>query len=460
MSHFASAQNIGVVIFSSLVFAAAVEVTHLDQRVALNALRMVGSSNDRLMFGFMFITMLLSMWIPNTAATSIVCPIVMTVVDHMRETAASARKGRTHVSGFVRSEQGLDEDTTKRVRKLMLLAVAYSSNIGGTGSLIGTPPNMVLSTLMEKHFPTAREPTFVSWMVYNVPIMFGLLIVAWLYMRFLLQEALGSAATVSEENAERIMREIVKRCDELGHITFSESVVTFLMTLMVLLMFSQKPHFMPGWSDIFPYSSMIRSSVPMVVMLMLLFIIPRETNMIGQAEQAIITWEDVCNHVNWGIVLLICGGMTIADASKKSGLTDMMVVGMEALDAVPDTVVVMLLCITSSVMTEFTSNAAISKFMLPVVLETAMHRRVHPLYFGIPTTIGCSFAFMLPASTPPNAIVYHLGRMTPGDMIGPGFLMNLICVMFEIAAIHTIGSLVFDVYQFPEWASSDMARGF
>ncbi|KAL1421848.1 hypothetical protein MTO96_022766 [Rhipicephalus appendiculatus] len=129
-----------------------------------------------------------------------------------------------------------------------------------------------------------------------------------------------------------------------------------------------------------------------------------------------------------------------------------MVIGLEYMDSLPDWIVVMLLCLLASVLTELTSNSAICKLMLPVVLEYAVHRNVNPLYFGIPTTIGCSFAFMLPASTPPNAIVYHMGNMTPGDMAGPGLIMNVICVSLEIVAINTWGYFVFGVDTYPLWA--------
>lgn len=138
---------------------------------------------------------------------------------------------------------------------------------------------------------------------------------------------------------------------------------------------------------------------------------------------------------------------------QKSGLSDLMVVGLELLDPVPDWMMVVLLCIIASVLTELTSNAAICKLMLPVVLENALHRRINPLYFSIPTTIGCSFAFMLPAATPPNAIVYHMGHMTACEMAGPGFIMNIICISTEIIAINTWGAYVFKVNEYPQWAS-------
>ncbi|KAH7960588.1 hypothetical protein HPB49_021366 [Dermacentor silvarum] len=308
--------NIGVVIFCSMVFTTALEVTNLDKRIALNTLRKIGTSYSKILLSLMSVTMFLSMWIPNTAATSIVSPIVLTVIDLIKSTSLATRKTRSKGFG-VPAYSGISEDTLGRVRNLMLLSVAYASNIGGTGSLIGTPPNIILAGLMESHFPTAKEPSFVSWMVYNVPIMLALLMFAWLYMRKLLYETLeeGTKSTTSRDGEQQIMKEVIKRCDELGHITFSESVVTFLLTLMIMLTFTQKPHFIPGWSDALPHNKMIKSSVPMIVVMTMLFVVPRESNVLGQGELGIITWDEVSDHVNWGTILLICGGMTIADAS-------------------------------------------------------------------------------------------------------------------------------------------------
>ncbi|KAL1467332.1 hypothetical protein MTO96_026214 [Rhipicephalus appendiculatus] len=106
-------------------------------------------------------------------------------------------------------------------------------------------------------------------------------------------------------------------------------------------------------------------------------------------------------------------------------------------------------------LTEFTSNTAISAIMLPIVFEMAVALEVHPLYFAIPVTIACSFSFMLPAATPPNAIIFEMGYFKVSDMASPGFLMNMVCVTVELISIHTLGPLVFGVHNFPAWAAQN-----
>ncbi|XP_077532269.1 Na(+)/citrate cotransporter-like [Haemaphysalis longicornis] len=190
----------------------------------------------------------------------------------------------------------------------------------------------------------------------------------------------------------------------------------------------------------------------MVTVTLMLFMIPRETDVTGGDEEGIIKWEDVCQKVDWGTMLLVCGGLTIAKAATKSGLSARMVGALDYLEPIPASMVAASLCILASIMTELTSNRAVGRLLVPVVLEAAHYRNVHPLYFGLPTTIGCSFAFMLPCGTPPNAIVFNAGHMTTGDMVKPGIIMNGMCVIFQFAALHTLGTYLFNLNSFPEWA--------
>ncbi|CAL1267644.1 unnamed protein product [Larinioides sclopetarius] len=118
--------------------------------------------------------------------------------------------------------------------------------------------------------------------------------------------------------------------------------------------------------------------------------------------------------------------------------------------------VVSLLSIMTAVLTEFTSNVATANVILPVVAELAVAMRIHPMFLMIPVTISCSFAFMLPVATPPNAIVYEAGEMSTLDMLKPGILMNLVCVGIEVFMISTYGKVVFDFGEFPSWANNTL----
>ncbi|XP_037567908.1 solute carrier family 13 member 2 [Dermacentor silvarum] len=456
--------NIGFVMFGSLVVAAAVEVSNLHQRLAIGSLLTVGTSNRRLLLGFMLVTMFMSMWIPNTASASIMVPIVMAVLDQIQVLTKDAevtlisplkspeqQPGGEIVEEPLRTENDLH---ITQMRKVMLLSVAYAANIGGTGSVIGTPPNLILQALYTKQFKQ-DDLTFLAWMVYNVPPMLVCTFLAWVYTQWIVGRLTPKGT--EQESREKIKQELQRRYSNLGPLKFQEAAVLFLTCVLILLWLTQNPRVVPGWASLFPYGKNITSCVPAVLITILMFVVPKDP-LRGSKSLGLLTWDEANSKVHWGVVLIICGGMTLAEASKKSGLSTILVSKLRGLNVMPSYVVVSILCFSASMLTEFTSNTAISAIMLPIVFEMAMALEVHPLYFAIPVTIGCSFSFMLPAATPPNAIVFEMGNFKVSDMASPGFLMNMVCVTVELVCIHTLGPLVFGVQNFPPWAAHNVTE--
>ncbi|KAL3250828.1 hypothetical protein MRX96_055360 [Rhipicephalus microplus] len=442
--------DIGFVMFGALVVAAAIEVSNLHQRLALRALLAVGTSNRRLLLGFMLFTMFMSMWIPNTASASIMVPIVMAVMDHLQILTKEVQVDAGTSSGPVKStdvqltspdEPALvpvveemapvvqertpvieevtpviedvppaeNESQVVQMRKVMLLSVAYAANIGGTGSLIGTGANLVLQALYIEQFKQ-DDLTFLSWMLYNVPPMLVCTFLAWIYIQQIVAKLTPKGT--EQESREKIRQELERRYSNLG-----------------------------AMRNITP-------SVPVLLIVILIFVVPKDPTH-GFQNLGLLTWEEANSKAHWGVVLVICSGLTLAEASKVSGLSAILVDHLRALKVLPSYVVVSILCFAASILTEFTSNAAVSVITLPIVLEMAVALEVHPLYFAIPVAIACSFSFMLPAATPPNAIVYEMGKFKISDMVAPGFIMNMVCVAVELISIHTLGAIRIRSAQFP-----------
>ncbi|KAH7956106.1 hypothetical protein HPB52_006023 [Rhipicephalus sanguineus] len=269
---------------------------------------------------------------------------------------------------------------------MMLLSVTYACNVGGTGSLIGTAPNQILKSIFDQRFPEANELTYAWWMLLNVPAMIVLVLLAYSYVQWSIERK-GGATMLGEAAEARLTAEVTRRYNDLGPLTFAEATVVFMLVLTVFLLLTMRPQILPGY---------IRASVPMVVVSVLLFVIPRDPCMADTIP--ILTWDEVNNRVSWGTVLVICGGMTLAEASK------------------------------------------------------AVLTKNHPLYYALPVAVCCSFSFMLPAATPTNAIVYHLGHMTPRDMARPGVLMNLMTVAGEIVSVHVVAVYLLGLDSMPWWA--------
>ncbi|XP_065304655.1 Na(+)/citrate cotransporter-like isoform X4 [Dermacentor albipictus] len=337
-----------------------------------------------------------------------------------------------------------------KMRRAMLLAVAYAANIGGTGSLIGTPPNLILQAEYAKLFGQ-DDVTFLSWMAYNVPPMLLCTMLAWMYVQWKVAKLTPMGA--EEAIRERVKLELLRRYHQLGPMTFHQAAVLALTTFMIFLWLTQNPRVIPGWSNLFPYGKQILSSVPAVLVSILLFVVPKDPRQ-GLRSKGLLTWEEASVKIHWGTIFIICGGMTLAEASKDSGLSAMLVLQMRGLNVMPSYLVVGVLCFSASMLTEVTSNTAITAIMLPIIFEMAVALEVHPLYFAIPVVVACSFSFMLPAATPPNAIVYEMGNFRIVDMAAPGFVMNMVCVVVELVAIHTLGPLVFGLRSLPEGAAA------
>lgn len=453
--------EIGMVMLCSLIMAGAVETSNLHKRIALKSLLAIGTSNLRLLLGFMLVTMALSVWIPNTASTSIMAPIVIAVVDLVQTASSSIEddeesnaseclnKNKDSVPAPQRKLSSAQAARQKALLTTMLLSVAYAANIGSTGSPIGTGPNLVLKDLIYEMFPSSTEVSFASWMLYNIPTMILCVLVAWAYLLLTSIRTMRSSSRSAAQ--EKVREEIARRYSELGPLSFPEVCVMFLMVVMILLWVTMEPLLLPGWVDLLPFGNAIKASAPAMLVTLLLFCIPRDPKHPWESGP-IITWREASDRAQWGVMILIGGGMAAGEACMQSGLSSLLVERLKGLEVLPEMLTVLLLCFAASMLTEVTSNAAVSSILLPVVCRTAIARGVHPLYFAIPVTIGCSFSFMLPAATPPNAIVYDLGNLRIPDMAKPGLMMNMLCSLVETAMIHALGVYVFGLQSFPDWA--------
>ncbi|KAH7960992.1 hypothetical protein HPB49_025592 [Dermacentor silvarum] len=328
----------------------------------------------------------------------------------------------------------------------MLLSVAYAANIGGIGSLIGTGSNLILKGLMDDTFPESTELSFATWMLCNVPTMLICVSFGWIYLQFSAKKAMRGASSGASEDS--IREGISSRYRDLGPMSFPEWCVTCLMSSAILLWFTMKPQIFPGWVEMIPHGKIIKSSAPAMMATFLLFVIPKDPRKPG--GRTIITWREASERAQWGIILLIGGGLCLAEGCKQSGLSALLVHHLKSLHVLPHVLMILVLCFATCMFTEVTSNPAVSSILLPIVIE--MRCEVHPLYLAMPVAISASFSFMLPCATPPNAIVYELAKLTIPEMAKPGFVMNMVCVLVEVGMIHAIGFPIFGLGKFPAWA--------
>ncbi|XP_076027490.1 solute carrier family 13 member 2-like [Genypterus blacodes] len=491
-----------------LLVAIAVEHWNLHRRIALQVLLVVGVKPSLLMIGFMTTTAFLSMWISNTASTAMMVPIANAVLQQLCDTEskteererelslAEAKEGQENHTfeieeGGKPNRQSKPQDNSmeidvydrsqewdlKRVRreerylklsKGMSLCVCYAASIGGTATLTGTTPNVILKGQIDDLFPgNGGVINFASWFGFAFPNMILMLVLSWLWLQiiflgFNFKESFGCGATTrGDSEAYQVIKQ---EYNKLGRMSFAESCVLIIFVLLVLLWFTREPGFMPGWATVLfnQDKEFVTDGTTAILMSTLFFCIPSQIPGFGQRSEdgkslkpvpTLLNWEVVHEKMPWNIVLLLGGGFALAKGSEVSGLSVWLGESLAPLESIPPAAISILLCLLVAVFTECSSNTATTTLFLPILASMAIAIKVHPLYVMLPCTISASLAFMLPVATPPNAIAFSYGNLKVMDMAKAGFILNIIGVLTINIAINTWGVAMFDLNHFPSWAN-------
>ncbi len=395
----------------SFMLAEAMFLHNLDRRVAFGVLssRAVSGSPVRILFVFGGVAAAISMWISNTATTAMMFPIGLSITAHLTE-------GRE-------SEPGSRDFATA-----MMLIAAFGSSIGGIGTPIGTPPNLIGIGMLSRIAHV--EISFFKWMVLGVPIAFLCFsfLVAWFYLRSLRGLRLGTG------RSDRIEQEL----RSLGPVTAGQRnvIIAFLVTVALWLM----PGFLAiagAGNSAFArgYAAAVPESVAAMTGAILLFLLPVS----WKARRFTLSWDEAV-EIDWGVILLFGGGLAMGEMAFSTGLADALGRGITAwLPAHSVLALTMLFTATSIAMTEVTSNTAAANMIVPIAIAVAQAAGVSPTEPALGATLGASMAFMLPISTPPNAIVYSSGHVPITAMIKHGFALDIFAFFVIVGMVTALG---------------------
>lgn len=387
------------------MLALALEKWQLHRRIALTIVKMTGTNANGIILGFMLATAFLSMWISNTATAVMMLPIALSVV------------------GLLTRGQSPSDATggVKRFALALMLGIAYAANIGGTATIIGTPPNVVFAGFMRETFQ--REVTFAQWMLLGLPFAAILLTLTyWVLVKLLFPNRLGRFA-----GAQAIIQQ---ELSELGRMDKAErrTLVVFVGTALAWIFRSQLNALLPidtGDEEIAILATII------------LFLVPVDF----KRYTFLLEWKDT-EKLPWGILLLFGGGLSLAAALKEVGLIDL--IGAQFVGAnISGFWLILGLSAVSLFLTEIMSNVALVTVFLPVVGGVATGLDIMPLYVCVPVTLAASCAFMLPMSTPPNAIVFASGHLRISDMAKAGIVLNLITIVLVAVLVEFLLPLIF-----------------
>ena len=365
-----------LLLLGGFILSKAMERSGAHRRLALYMVNLFGNnSSKRLVLGFMVTAAALSMWISNTATTLMLLPVAIAVTSQAKD---------------------------KHLATPLMLGIAFAASIGGIGTPIGTPPNLVFMQVYEQQFE--QTISFTKWMTWGVPVVICMIPITWLWLTRKLNyiggfdmPAVGRWSSIEK----RVM------------IVFAATAFTWITR--------QEPF--GGWSNWLNLPAANDASVALIAVI-IMFIVPAGSNKSDTSNEKLLDWE-TATTIPWGILLLFGGGICLAKAFGASGLSTTLAENLSDLSTLPIITMIFIICLGVTFLTETTSNTASTVLLMPVLAATAIGSNIDPRLLMIPATISASCAFMMPVATAPNSIVYASGFFTTKQMAREGFVLNI-----------------------------------
>ena len=397
------------------MIARAIERWGLHRRIALVTVLAVGTEPVRLVGGFMLATAGLSMWISNTASTMLMLPIAVSSIGLL----TSRRRNAGHAA---------DADN---FATCLLLGIAYAASIGGMSTLIGTPPNAFMAGFLQDKGVTIG---FAQWMAVGVPISAIFLVITWLVLTRWIYPIAGEELPGGRE---LIQRELAA----LGPVSRGEWTVLVVFLLTALMWVARQP--LTDWTWLtqrIPAVENLNDAVIAMTGALALFAIPVD------AKRGVfaLDWESA-EKLPWGVLLIFGGGLSLAAAVGKCGLTEWIGGWVSGMGGLPVLAIIATVVVIVIFLTELTSNIATTAAFLPILYGVALGLGVQEVMLIVPATLAASCAFMLPVATPPNAIVFASRHLTVGQMVRAGVWLNLVGVVLILLCIYTLAARVLGI---------------
>ena len=390
------------------MLALAMQRWGLERRIALLALRVVGTEPRMVVAGFMVLTASFSMWVSNTATVAMMLPIALSVIDAAVPGGRDALIDRPNGPGT-------------RFARSLLLGIAASASIGGVATLIGTPPNLFLASFARDEIGT--DISFVGWMMVGLPLVAVFLPIAWLLLtRVLFPPDVDRARLRGLLDGTAMERPgPMQRAEWVVLVVFTCTALTWIFRPLLV-----------DWTILGtqPLSGLSDAGIAVIAGVSL-FLFPS-----GKRGTRVLDWE-TARQLPWGILLLFGGGLSLASAIAANGVDDFLGLQVEGLDVHP---VLLIALLTAGVvfLTELTSNSATAAALIPIVAAIGPGLDVHPLALAIPVAVAASLAFMLPVATPPNAIVFGTGFVRIPDLMRMGIRLNLVSIVLITAWVSLL----------------------
>ena len=373
-----------LLLLGGFLLSKAMEHSGAHRRIALGMVNLFGaSSGRRLVMGFMVASAVLSMWISNTATTLMLLPVALAVLDATEEKAELAVP--------------------------LLLGIAYAASVGGMGTPIGTPPNLIFMQVYEQ--TTGEAISFTRWMGWALPVV----IIMVPAMAVVLTRNIGGPLAVKLPDA--------------GAWRTEERRVLTVFGLTALAWITRSEPF-GGWKTWLDLPQANDASVALLAVIVL-FIVPN-----GKGQR-LLSWERAVT-IPWGVLLLFGGGICLARGFVNSGLSELMGQWLAGTTQIPLYALIAIICLIVTFMTEVTSNTASTTLLMPVLAAAALASGIAPELIMVPAAMSASCAFMLPVATAPNSVVFGSGLISVSRMAREGVLLNLLGAVVISVVCYTV----------------------
>jgi solute carrier family 13 (sodium-dependent dicarboxylate transporter), member 2/3/5 len=392
-----------VLFLGGFLIAMAIQRWGLHRRLALLLLAIAGHRDDFLVGGFMLATAGLSMWVSNTATAAMMLPIGLSVIALVEKSAGNS---------------------DRRFPLALLLGIAFAANIGGIGTLIGTPPNAFLAGYMAERYDV--QVGFAQWMLVGVPVAVIMLFLAWLVLT-------RWAFALPRQSIDGLETLIAQERDKIGKMQTPEWRVAIVFACTVVAWITR-----PWIENLLPESIAISDAGIALTGALALFLTPAG----DKSSSFLLQWDDT-RELPWGVLVLVGGGLSLGVAIDESGLAEYLAALPRGLGAWPPLALVLIIATLAALLSHITTNTATAATLLPLVTSFAISIDLDPLLLALPVALAASAAFMLPVATPPNAIIFASKRVTVPDMVRAGAALTLAGAVIATAAAFLLAPWVF-----------------
>jgi len=374
-----------ILLMGGAMLSKAMEKSGAHRRVALAMVNLFGGDSLRsLVFGFMVASAVLSMWVSNTATTLMLLPVAYAVLDSIQH-----------------------PDDRAKLAVPLFLGIAYSASIGGLGTPIGSPPNVIFLKVYAE--TTGTMPSFIQWMTWALPVVMVMIPVAGLWL---------TRHLTSNQSVE---------IPEVGQWRQEEFRVLLIFGLTALAWITLREPF-GGWSSWLGVPSANYAAVALTAVI-IMFVVPN-----GKGGK-LLDWDSASN-IHWGVLLLFAGGIAIAKAFAITGISSAIGESLSSVTRLSVIVIIAIVALAVTFLTEITSNTATTALLMPILAAASLGAGFEPALLMLPAALSASCAFMLPVATAPNAIVFGTGRVTVEQMVKEGLILNLIGVLVITSVVY------------------------